>query len=441
MRSKLTLITLISGTLLLLLGVTACQEKFEDREEVGADTRKDKRERSFKLRRNANLKLAPYERLMRIIQERVKAKWHPPIDKENLYGQVLFDINKAGEIDKSSLKIRKSSGDDQVDRAMLDTISTLNLKLPLPNMAPDTVTILFNFTPRLMVASPQEDENQLKERLAKINEKLSQHPHPHLQTRPLNEPTRANLLFERSLIYAALKEDDKALADLSQCQLLNYKAEDCCLNKGRILFQRKAFTESLASLKQCRAYNQNNIWATLLTACCYQNLGDLDKADKLLAQAEQLAQAETFPLALAFTLSSKAYGANLRHNYKAAIEASSKAIELDPWHAPAYAYRGDAYDALARAQEALKDYNRALEINGDDLGTYLRRGHLYLEQAHYHKAITDLSEVIKKESDNAQALYFRSCANSQLGLDGQAKSDLLRARKAGWSNPNMVQGN
>ena len=61
-------------------------------------------------------------------------------------------------------------------------------------------------------------------------------------------------------------------------------------------------------------------------------------------------------------------------NYRGAIAAWSKAIEINPRDADAYYNRGIAKRKLNDYQGAIVDYNKAIEINPQDAYAYLNRG-------------------------------------------------------------------
>ena len=59
-------------------------------------------------------------------------------------------------------------------------------------------------------------------------------------------------------------------------------------------------------------------------------------------------------------------------NYKQAIEAYSRAIELDPNDAWVYFNRGVAYDNLGDYQQAINDYKTAAKLGYKPAQDYLR---------------------------------------------------------------------
>ena len=66
------------------------------------------------------------------------------------------------------------------------------------------------------------------------------------------------------------------------------------------------------------------------------------------------------------------------------------------------------------------------------MDTWLRRGQIYLETGKFSQAITDFGQALQISPNDGKALYLRSLANKELGFEGQASSDLERAKKAGF---------
>jgi tetratricopeptide (TPR) repeat protein len=116
-------------------------------------------------------------------------------------------------------------------------------------------------------------------------------------------------------------------------------------------------------------------------------------------------------------------------DFKGAIIALDRAIELDPKSAAAYSNRGSAYLSLERYQKAMDDYNKAIELNPYDAESYIMRGHLdtYVD-AHgqltsdYHhttfeqhqKAIDDYSKAIQLDPNFWAAYVTQSALDPNL---------------------------
>lgn len=87
-------------------------------------------------------------------------------------------------------------------------------------------------------------------------------------------------------------------------------------------------------------------------------------------------------------------------NYKKAIEHCTKAIELLPTFAGAYANRGGAYEMLGDKENALHDFDKSIELGKAShhpklANLYFNRGTLFCDTKQWDKALADLTEAIR----------------------------------------------
>ncbi len=112
--------------------------------------------------------------------------------------------------------------------------------------------------------------------------------------------------------------------------------------------------------------------------------------------------------------------------YRDAVNAYSKAIELDPTFMHAYALRGHMYYMLKNYHPAIKDYSKAIELNPQYGPPYYLRGLAYLDVQSYRQVITDFDKA--KELDPSLGgrdfYYLRGEACYRLGLNDQALEDV-----------------
>ena len=66
--------------------------------------------------------------------------------------------------------------------------------------------------------------------------------------------------------------------------------------------------------------------------------------------------------------------------YDEAIEEYNKAVELKPDYAPIYSIRGYAYRIKGDFEAAIKDYNKLIELRPDNADAYCDRGIAYSEK-------------------------------------------------------------
>ena len=125
-----------------------------------------------------------------------------------------------------------------------------------------------------------------------------------------------------------------------------------------------------------------------------------------------------------------------------AISDFDKAIELNPKDAEIYFFRGNAYHNKRQFDKAMSDYSKAIEINPRYTNAYYSRGLYYQTIEEYRKAISDFDKVIKIDPENAYAYYYRGCAHFAKEKYRKALSDYNKAIKIDpeYVNPYINRG-
>jgi tetratricopeptide (TPR) repeat protein len=110
-----------------------------------------------------------------------------------------------------------------------------------------------------------------------------------------------------------------------------------------------------------------------------------------------------------------------------AIEAYSKAIEIDPDFALAWSNRGIQYGYINEHELAIKDFTAAIELDPTLDAAYQNRGTSYTFIGEYDSALMDLNTALLL--DNKNESYFANRAQIYTFLDEQDKAilDYLQA--------------
>ena len=114
--------------------------------------------------------------------------------------------------------------------------------------------------------------------------------------------------------------------------------------------------------------------------------------------------------------------------YSESIQDLTKAIDLDPNYAEAYAIRGGIYNIQGDYDRAIQDSTKTIDLNPDYAEAYAVRGMAYCSQGAYDCAIQDLTKTIKSNPDYAEAHFARAIAWLQREKWKKAKSDLIVAK-------------
>lgn len=120
--------------------------------------------------------------------------------------------------------------------------------------------------------------------------------------------------------------------------------------------------------------------------------------------------------------------------YEEAIEAYTKAIELDPNVSEAYNNRGATYYVMGEYEKAIEDYSQAIKNDPDFSQAYNNRGVVYYERGEYEKAIKDYIKAIELNPNYSRAYSNKGAAHNKLREYEKAIEDCTKAIEL---NPNL----
>ncbi|GAA4459836.1 tetratricopeptide repeat protein [Nemorincola caseinilytica] len=90
-------------------------------------------------------------------------------------------------------------------------------------------------------------------------------------------------------------------------------------------------------------------------------------------------------------------------------------LRVQPGNARAWCIKGDCMERMGRLEEALNNYNKAIERNAGEPLFYVRRGATYCKLERYAPAITDLDAALDMDASNGEAYYWRAIAKQHIG--------------------------
>ena len=93
--------------------------------------------------------------------------------------------------------------------------------------------------------------------------------------------------------------------------------------------------------------------------------------------------------------------------YEKAIKDFDKAIELNPNYISAYNSRGVAYENLKDYNRAINDYNKAIELNPNYISAYNNRAIIYSNLGKYEEAINDYNDALKLDPNNSSLIKLK----------------------------------
>ncbi len=113
--------------------------------------------------------------------------------------------------------------------------------------------------------------------------------------------------------------------------------------------------------------------------------------------------------------------------YQDAVDAYTKAIELDPTYVVAIDNRGACYGRLGKYREAMADHNRAISLNPLYAFAYTNRGAIYFYIGNYEKSVEDHSKAIELDRGNHLGWGNRGSVYINLKRYHDAVMDLNKA--------------
>jgi tetratricopeptide (TPR) repeat protein len=149
------------------------------------------------------------------------------------------------------------------------------------------------------------------------------------------------------------------------------------------------------------------------------HMDDSSKADDLYGEGEKYRKAGNYEEAMqaysraieinpTFAKAYLARGVVFGHcaNYRQAIIDCNKSIELDPRYARAYLFRGAYFRDLRESRQAIKDFDKAIELDPYDAAGYIFRGVTYANdlEDHFQMAIDDYKSAARLGETGAQKM-------------------------------------
>jgi tetratricopeptide (TPR) repeat protein len=116
-----------------------------------------------------------------------------------------------------------------------------------------------------------------------------------------------------------------------------------------------------------------------------------------------------------------------RGQFPQALRDYDRVIELEPDLGEAYLNRGDVYYQLGQPQEAVRDFTRAIGLRPDDGRAYANRAAAYHRLGRQADAVRDYTRVIELQPGLAEPYASRGTLYLELGQPQQAVADCTRA--------------
>lgn len=117
------------------------------------------------------------------------------------------------------------------------------------------------------------------------------------------------------------------------------------------------------------------------------------------------------------------YSLEVSGNYRGAMNAFDKALELHDHFAEAYYHRGYASMMLGELPQAVRDYERATALDPDNERAHYDCGRLHAKLGNWQQAIRHFDKVIILNPESELAFFHRGITHARIGNYYQALRD------------------
>jgi len=122
--------------------------------------------------------------------------------------------------------------------------------------------------------------------------------------------------------------------------------------------------------------------------------------------------------------------------YEQALQDFSRAAVLDPFSPLPYHNRASCKVKIGRAEDAIEDYTRSIELEENYSDAYRNRGITYLKYlGRYQLALDDFQKLVDLRANDSSAYFLRGTAYGKLGRFEEAIEDYVSALESLKNDP------
>ncbi len=225
--------------------------------------------------------------------------------------------------------------------------------------------------------------------------------------------------FHRAELLLRKEEFQQALADLNQVLKLDPGFAPGYHTRGQVYLHLQMNEQAIHDFSKLIELHPNWPGAYLGRANAWIHLGDSHKASDDYREAANLDPSSAEEL-LVHRLIVEAQHAHKQEEYHDAIAKATQALELDENYLPALATRAASSWYSELFVEAADDYSHLLDLAPHATFAYVGRGQVYVELGEYDTALRDLDKAVDLErqarSDTGLAYALSGRALAYCGL-------------------------
>jgi tetratricopeptide (TPR) repeat protein len=115
----------------------------------------------------------------------------------------------------------------------------------------------------------------------------------------------------------------------------------------------------------------------------------------------------------------------INEKYENSIDLFTQAAEFSPENKLVFVSKSVAYLKLERAEEALNDINRAIEIDENYAKAYHIRGLIHEKSGNDNEALSDFTHAIDLDPEYGAAYNSRATLHTKMGNEDLATEDIM----------------
>jgi tetratricopeptide (TPR) repeat protein len=202
----------------------------------------------------------------------------------------------------------------------------------------------------------------------------------------------AQAFYNRALAFSAYGRGMQAMQDLNRAIFINPYYSDAYKNRGIILQCSGDLTSAMADFDKATSSNRSCVGAYYFRANLYYNQGDFERAfddyssaiSNNISQPEYRKEYENKLCGKAFVYRGNIY--KKRCEIAQALADYEESYVLNPNSADPLTAIGILYFELHDYKNSVEYTSKAIELEPNQAGLYLNRGHSYLLLGEYQKA-------------------------------------------------------
>lgn len=260
------------------------------------------------------------------------------------------------------------------------------------------------------------------------------------------------LAFMSGFIFSPTTFDENFSPEIKVYAATNEELAQQKIKEGDQFLDNKNYQGAISKFKEAIKLNPNDSSSYNFRGIAYLALNDFDNAIKDFSKAIKI-DPNYSP---AYLARGQAYFYSEKYNN--AISDYTSYIKLNPKNSDAYFFRGKSYveltisvkskltmaDLLEMAKitptklnyhrKAIKDFEKAIELNPTNAGIYFARGSSYISTKDFEKALADFNKAIELNPNYASAYISRGICYGILDDMEKANLDFEKAKELGYGS-------